>query len=175
LCRGPVAARLQELIYYRRPPRPFLAPFREADRLELLRLELLRLALFRPVPFLLALFRLALFRPPREDLPALFRAELLPPRLAAFPRLADLRALFFAPFRADFLLLPLAELREDFFLDPLLDPLRELLRDDPLPPLRLVEAGSSKSKDGDEVGPGEGVLSEGSGSIHPEPDQPISI
>jgi hypothetical protein len=152
-----------------------LARFREADRLELLRLALFRPALLRLALFRPALLRLALFRPPREDFPALFRAELRPPRLADFPRLADLLALFFAPFRPDFLLLRLAELPDDFFLDPLPDPPREPLREDPVPPLRLVEAGSSKSKDGDEVGAGEGVLSEGSGSIHPEPDQPISI
>jgi hypothetical protein len=139
-----------------------LARRREEERLALLRLELLRPALLRP----------ALFRPPREDLRELFRAELRPPRLADFPRLlADLRALFLAPLREDFLLLRRAELRLDFLRDPLRDPLRE----PPVAPLRLVLAGSSKSKDGEEVGEGEGVLSEGSGSIHPEPDQPISI
>jgi hypothetical protein len=139
---------------YRRPPRPFLARLRDADRLALLRPEL-----FRP----------ELFRPPREDRLALFRADPRPPRLADRPpRPADFRALFLAPFRADFLLRR-AELRVDFFRDPLRERVRE-----PVLGLRLG-AGSSKSKDGDEAGVGEGVLSEGSGSIQPEPDQPISI
>jgi hypothetical protein len=106
----------------------------------------------------------------------LFLAELRPLLLADFlPRLADFRALFLAPFRADFLLLRLAEPPDDFFRDRLREPLREPVLEPLLPPDRLVEAGSSKSKDGDELGAGEGVLSEGSGSIHPEPDQPISI
>jgi hypothetical protein len=139
-----------------------LAPFRDAERA----------ALFRPLVFLpprLADFLLADFR-------VLFRAELRPPRLADFaPRLADLRALFLAPFRADFLLLRLAEPPPDFFRDRLREPVRAVLPERPEVPDRLVEAGSSKSKDGDEVGVEEGVLSEGSGSIHPEPDQPISI
>ena len=132
-----------------------------------------------------AVFRAVDFRAPdREDLRALFRAELrpplfadlLPPRVADLaPRLADLRALFLAPFRVDFLLPLLALLadRPEDFLDPLR--LRERLRDPLLPPDRPVVEGSSKSKDGDELGAGEGVFSEGSGSIHPEPDQPISI
>jgi hypothetical protein len=115
-------------------------------------------------PFRPALLRLADLRPPeRED----FRAELRPPRLADLPaRLADRRAVFLAPFRDDFLLLRLAERREDL--------LRAPLRVPPVLSLRLGE-GSSKSNEGDDAGVGEGVLSEGSGSIHPEPDQPISI
>lgn len=125
-----------------------MARFREADRL----------ALFRP----------ELFLPPREDLRVLFRAELRPPRLAALPpRPADLRALFLAPFRADFLLRA-AERRVDFFRVP-------AGRARPVLVPLLGDAGSSKSNDGDEAGVGVGVLSEGSGSIHPEPDQPISI
>jgi hypothetical protein len=90
------------------------------------------------------------------------------PRLADLVDLfADRRALFLAPLRVDFLLPPLAERREDFF--------RGLLRAPAFSP-RLAVDGSSKSNDGDEdAGVGEGVLSEGSGSIHPEPDQPISI
>jgi hypothetical protein len=156
-----------------------LARLRADDRPALFRPELLRLALFRPELFRLALLRLALFRPPREDLRlALFRGELRPPRLADPPlRLADFRALFLAPFRDDFLLLRLAELRLDFLRAPperLREP-PERLREPPVPLERLVDAGSSKSKDGDDEGVGEGVLSEGSGSIHPEPDQPISI
>ena len=92
------------------------------------------------------------------------------------PLLADFRALFLAPLREDFLLpLRLAELRLDFFLPPPLEPDRDPAREPLMPPLRLVLAGSSKSKDGDELGLGDGLLSEGSGSIHPEPDQPISI
>jgi len=144
-----------------------LARFREEDRLALF---------FRLVLLRLALFRLALFRPPRDDLRVLFLAELRPLRLLDLPpRLADLRVLFLALLRLDFLLLRLAVLRLDF----LRPPLRALARDDPprellVPPLRLL-AGSSNANDGDELGVGEGVLSEGSGSIHPEPDQPISI
>jgi hypothetical protein len=121
-----------------------------------------------------ALFLAADFRPPdRDDLRVLFRAELRPLRLADFPaRLADLRALFLAPFRADFLLLRLAERLADFFRDRVL---RVRFRDPLASPARLLDEGSSKSKDGDELGAGEGVFSEGSGSIHPEPDQPISM
>jgi hypothetical protein len=55
------------------------------------------------------------------------------------------------------------------------DLLRVLLRVSLVPAARLLGEGSSKSDDDDEGGVGEGVLSEGSGSIHPEPDQPISI
>jgi len=137
---------------------------------------LFRPELFRPALFPPELFLPALFRPPRDDFRALFRAEPRPLRLADFPpRLADFRALFLAPFRADFLLLRLAELRVDFLRDRLRDPPGELLRELPVPPDRLVDAGSSKSNDGDDEGVEDGVLSEGSGSIHPEPDQPISI
>ena len=148
-----------------------MARFREEERLALFRPELLRLALLR-----LELLRPALLRLlPREDLRVLLRAELRLPRLADLLRLADFRALFLAPFRDDFLLLRLAELRLDFFRLPLLEPDRDPVLELPIPPDRLVLAGSSKSKDGDELGLGDGVLSEGSGSIHPEPDQPISI
>jgi hypothetical protein len=78
--------------------------------------------------------------------------------------LADLRALFLAPFRPDFLL--------DLFADLLAVFLRVLVVLG-----RLLGDGSSKSlnDDGVEAGVGEGVLSMGNGSIHPEPDQPISI
>jgi hypothetical protein len=157
---------------YRRLLGPFLARLRDDDRAALFRPELFRLALFRLELLRLALLRPALLRPPREDFRVLFRAELRPPRLADLPpRLADFRALFLAPFRADFLLLRLAEPPLDF----LRDRLRERLREPLVPLVRLVDAGSSKSKDGDDEGVGDGVLSEGSGSIHPEPDQPISI
>lgn len=128
---------------------------REEDRLEVRRLALLRLDRFRP--------------PEREDdLRALLRAELRPPRLADLrpDRLADRRAPFLAPLRDDFLLLRLADRRVDF--------LRARERVPPVLSSRLLGDGSSKSneRDGDV---GEGVLSEGSGSIQPEPDQPISI
>ena len=140
-----------------------MARFREAERP----------ALFRPVDFLPLDFRALDFRPPdRED----FRAELPPPRFAdLLDFLADRPALFLAPFRADFLLLRLAEPRADFFREPPRAPPGEVPREPLVPLLLPVGAGSSKSKDGDEVGVGEGVLSEGRGSIHPEPDQPISI
>ncbi len=109
--------------------------------------------------------RRALFR--AVDLRELFRADRRAPFLADLALLADLRALFRAPFRADFL--------PAFLADRLAAFLRE--------PLRLrggfarVGAGSSKvlNDEGVEAGVGEGVLSMGSGSIHPEPDQPISM
>jgi hypothetical protein len=96
-------------------------------------------------------------------------------------RLAERRALFLAPFRAAFFLPPrLAELLVAFLRDPLPDrdlpPPDELERLPPIPDSRLVDEDSPKSKDdGVDAGEGEGVLSEGRGSIHPEPDQPISI
>jgi hypothetical protein len=90
--------------------------------------------------------------------------------------LADRRALFLAPFRAD-LRLPLLLRFADRFVDFLRAP---PLPDRLVPPVLRVGEGSSKSKDDDddEDDPGEdgeGLLSEGSGSIQPEPDQPISI
>jgi hypothetical protein len=92
---------------------------------------------------------------------ALFRAERRPPFLAALALLADLRP----PFLALFLLARLADLLAAF--------LRALLLGVGL----TLGDGSSESPydDGVEAGVGEGVLSMGSGSIHPEPDQPISI
>jgi hypothetical protein len=129
-----------------------------------------RLPPFRAARFREALFRLDDLRPPdRDDLRALFRAELRPPRLADLPaRLADRRALFLAPLRADFLRPRLAERLEDL--------LRDARRLPPVLSLPLLGEGSPKSNEGDDdAGVGEGVLSEGSGSIHPEPDQPISI
>jgi hypothetical protein len=135
---------------YRLPPRPFLARLREDDRL--------------------ALFRALDLRPPeRDELRALLRADFLAPRLADLaPLRADPRALFLAPLRVDFLLRRLAVRLVDF--------LRGAAREVPAPSPRLDGDGSSKSKDdGDDAGEGEGGLSEGSGSIHPEPDQPISI
>ena len=90
------------------------------------------------------------------------------PFLADLARFADRRALFLAPFRADFLLALLADLLAVF--------LRGLLRGR-AGFAGVVGDGSSKSPndDGVEAGVREGVLSIGSGSIHPEPDQPISI
>jgi hypothetical protein len=116
----------------------------------------------------------------RDDRRALFLAEdLRPPEL--------FRALFRverpALFLADFLLLFLADflelLREDFLADLraddfLLDFLADVRRDDP--GVRLpADSPKSSYEEGVEAGEGAGVFSIGSGSIHPEPDQPISI
>jgi hypothetical protein len=82
--------------------------------------------------------------------------------------LVDLRAVFLARRPEAFLVALLADLLAVF--------LRDRLRALGVTPACLLGAGSSKSNDdGDEVGVGEGMLSDGSGSIHPEPDQPISI
>jgi hypothetical protein len=100
---------------------------------------------------------------PREAFRALLRAELRLPFLADF--LADFLVLFFAAFLARFR-------EEDFLADPRLAFLAGL---------RLGWAGrraldeSSKSYEGVEAGVGAGVFSIGSGSIQPEPDQPISM
>jgi hypothetical protein len=142
-----------------------------------------RLALLRPADCRPADFRL---REREEDLRALFRAELRLPFLADLElRLAERPALFLAPFRAVFRPPRLADLLVAFFRDPPperarppeLEPPPERERLPPIPDSpRLLGDGSSKSKDdGVDEGDGEGVLSEGSGSIHPEPDQPISI
>ena len=103
--------------------------------------------------------RRALFLP--EDLlrEAFLRAELRRPFLADF--LADFLVLFFAAFLADFLV----RFREDDFLAGL----RLGLAD------RRALDESSKSYEGVEAGVGAGVFSIGSGSIQPEPDQPISM
>ena len=101
----------------------------------------------------------------REDFRALLRAELRLPFLADF--LADFLVLFFVAFLADFL----ARFREEDFLAE--------LRLAFLAGLRLGWEGrraldeSSKSYEGVEAGVGAGVFSIGSGSIQPEPDQPI--
>jgi hypothetical protein len=124
-----------------------------------------RLAVFRPTDFRLR---------DREDD---FRAELRPPFLADLVlRFAERRALFLVPFRAAFLPALLAEVLVAFLR---LVPERRRPVEVP-PPMpdspRLLGEGSPKSNDdGVDEGVGEGVLSEGSGSIHPEPDQPISI
>jgi hypothetical protein len=169
-----------------------LAP-REDDLLALFRPDDFRPADFRPADLRPADFRPADlrpvdFRPPdREaDFRVLFRAELRPLRLADLVlRLADRPALFLAPLRADFFAPRLAVRVELFFRDPPPEralppdlerpPEPERLELSPDSPRRLLE-GSSKSKDeGVDAGEGEGLLSEGRGSIHPEPDQPISI
>ena len=97
------------------------------------------------------------------DLRELFRADRRAPFLADFALLADLRA----PFRAAFLLAFLADRLAAF----LREPLRRRVG------FARVGAGSSKllNDEGVEAGVGEGVLSMGSGSIHPDPDQPISM
>jgi hypothetical protein len=120
--------------------------------------------------------------------------------LADLPRFALRRLLFLADFRADFLVDFLAEdLRADFFAPFLADFFADLLPDrlpdflvDFLAPALLallalladlrgravrVRAGSSPSSydEAEDAGAEEGVFSIGSGSIHPEPDQPISI
>jgi hypothetical protein len=109
--------------------------------------------------------------------------------------LAVRRALFLAVFLADFLAEALREdflaeaLRADFFpplfADFFADLLLDFLADFLAPPFLAVflrgrvvlRAGSSlRSNDDDEdAGAEEGMFSIGSGSIHPEPDQPISI
>jgi hypothetical protein len=112
-----------------------------------------------------ALFRLDDL--PRELFRALFRAELRPPFLA------DFRLLFLADFFADFLALFreedfLAERRLDFLVA-----LRADLRAGGVD--RLGDSSKSRYEAGVEAGAGAGVFSIGSGSIQPEPDQPISI
>ena len=122
--------------------------------------------------------RRAVLRP--DDLrlaPALFPAE----RRAAF--LADVRA----PFLADFLPLFFADLpadflapREAFLVDRSpaalrLDFLADFLAGRAVRDRRLDDSSESSYEAGVEVGVGGGVFSIGSGSIQPEPDQPISI
>ena len=112
---------------------------------------LLRAVLRALLPLLRAAFLVArpLFRAAALPLRAVFRAERRP----------DLAA-----FRADFLVAFLVRRVPDF----LADLRRGLAASDRL------DGDSSKSNDREYEGL-EGVLSEGSGSIHPEPDQPISI
>jgi len=104
------------------------------------------------------------------DARLLFRAALLDARLLFRAAFLDARLLFRAvrrPFlavlRAERLAV-LADFRAAFRADLL--PL--LLADDPL------SEESPKSNEREDPGLDE-LLSEGSGSIHPEPDQPISI
>jgi hypothetical protein len=106
---------------------------------------------------------------------AVFLALFLAGRRADF--LVDFRALFLAPRRAAFL----APLRADFFAPrDLFADLRAVFlaafrrgREG----LARVGAGSlnSSKEEGLELGAGAGVFSIGSGSIQPEPDQPISM
>jgi hypothetical protein len=111
-------------------------------------------------------------------------ADLLRARFALRPLLLladfladDLRADFLAPFFADRLADFLPDLRladflaEDFLVPPFL---AAFFRGRAV---RGRDAGSSPPSNEDEegeLGLEEGVLSIGSGSIHPEPDQPIS-
>ena len=88
--------------------------------------------------------------------------------------LADLRVLRPLDFLADFF----APLREDFFAEPRLDlrdDLADLRLEVDLPRERDEESSMSLYDAGVEAGVGVGVLSIGSGSIQPEPDQPISM
>ena len=144
-----------------------MARLRDAERLALLRPVLLRPELLRPADLRPVDFRLL----DRVDFRALLRAELRLPRLDdLLDFLADRRALLRPPLRADFpVLLRFADRLADFLRDP---PLRDRL----VPPVLLGEGSSKSNDDEDDPGEeGEGVLSEGSGSIQPEPDQPISI
>jgi hypothetical protein len=120
-------------------------------------------------------------------------ADLLRARFALRPLLLladfladDLRADFLAPFFADRLADFLPDVLADF-LPPDLRLADFLAEDFLVPPflaaffrgraVRGRDAGSSPPSNEDEEGELglEGVLSIGSGSIHPEPDQPISI
>jgi hypothetical protein len=134
-----------------------LARFRDEDRRALFLAEDFRLP---------ELFR-ALFRAERR---LLFLADL---RLLF---LADLRLLFRADPRADFLEL----FREDFLADPRADDFRldflaDLRRGRDAGVRLLPDSPKSSYEEGVEAGVGAGVFSIGSGSIQPEPDQPISI
>jgi hypothetical protein len=95
----------------------------------------------------------------RELLLALPRAERRPPLLADFLALflAAPREVFFPALRLDFLPAFFADLR------------RRALG------VRARGSSNSSAEVGVEAGVGAGVLSIGSGSIQPEPDQPISI
>ena len=112
---------------------------------------LLRAAVRALLPPLRAAFLVArpLFRAAALPLRAVFRAERRPD---------------FAAFRADFLAAFLVRRVPDFLADFRLG---AAVSD-------CLDEDSSKSNEREYEGL-EGVLSEGSGSIHPEPDQPISI
>jgi hypothetical protein len=114
-------------------------------------LPLFRAALLLALPLLRAalLAALPLFRAVLRPFLAALRAE----------RLADLPA-----FRADFLAAFLALLGPDL--------LAVFRRGSAASGWLAVGSPKSNERDGEGV---DGVLSEGRGSIHPEPDQPISI
>jgi hypothetical protein len=118
---------------------------------------------------------LARFR--EDDRRALFLAEdLRPPELFRALFRAERRA----PFLADFRLLFLELLREDFFADLRADDFRlaflaDLRRGCDVGVRPLADSPKSSYEEGVEAGVGAGVFSIGSGSIQPEPDQPISI
>jgi hypothetical protein len=102
--------------------------------------------------------------------PVLFLADLRPPFRADFLA-EERRADFLAPFFADFFADRLLDFLEDFLAPAFL---ADFLRGRAA---RVRVAGSSLPSydDGEDVGAEEGVFSIGNGSIHPEPDQPISI
>jgi hypothetical protein len=137
-----------------------LAPFLEDDRRALFRPDDLRAELFLA---LLRAERPALFLPLfLADLPPLFLADL--PLLFLVERPRDRLALFLDDFLAD----PRAD---DFRRDFLADLRRGCDVVERLPP----DSPKSSYEEGEEAGAEAGVLSIGSGSIQPEPDQPISI
>jgi hypothetical protein len=102
------------------------------------------------------------------DFLADFFADFLADLLADF--FVDFRALFLAAFRAVFLVLFLAGRLLDFLA---------VLRRAPPVDRAMGRAGAAPSSEveaaGVVAGDGAGADSEGRGSIHPEPDQPISI
>ena len=97
-----------------------------------------------------------------------FLADFFADFLADF--FVDFRALFLAAFRAVFLVLFLAGRLLDFLA---------VLRRAPPVDRAMGRAGAAPSSEveaaGVVAGDGAGADSEGRGSIHPEPDQPISI
>jgi hypothetical protein len=93
--------------------------------------------------------------------------------------LADLRVLFFAELRVDLFAPFLEDFFEDFLAAPPLDFFPDFLADFRLRravrPRFPVDSSKSPDEAGVEAGVGAGVFSIGSGSIQPEPDQPISM
>jgi hypothetical protein len=117
-----------------------------------------------------------LFADFRLDLRADFRADDLPDDFFA-PFFADRLADFLLDFLADFLPvdLRLADfLPEDLFAPPFR---AAFFRGRAVRGRDADSSPSSNEAEDEELEPGleDGVLSIGSGSIHPEPDQPISI
>jgi len=105
----------------------------------------------------LALFRLLFF----VDFLALFLVDL---------RGEDRRADFLAPFFADFF----PDLLLDFLADFLAPAFLAVFLRGRAVLVRVAGSSPSSNIDCEDEGVEEGVLSIGSGSIHPEPDQPIS-